>query len=338
MAARVRIKDEAAPAAGKAGGFQAPAPIDLAKPLIVRHRPKSLDVVEGQGQLAASLRGVLDRQEAKSFLFIGPRGTGKTTTAYIVAGKVKTAPGDILFVDGAKYTGVDDFRGITDRLRYRPFGGPSKTCIVDECHRLSGNAWDSILTVTEDPPPHLHWVFCTTNASKVPETIKSRCATYHFKLLNDEAMFKALDRILKRENIELADGVAEMIVREANGSARQMITNLAVARSASGQKDAARMLHAAVESDGIIELCRFLAQGRGSWANAMGILAKIDDDPESIRIVACNYFSAAARKATNPKQIGFWLRLMSAFSIPYNQAEGQAPLLLSLGEVLGAFD
>jgi DNA polymerase III gamma/tau subunit len=340
MAQRVRTAVQPAPAAAAA----APPPVAAsvaAAPLINKYRPLKFNLLAGQEDAVIAIQTVLDDKSAKAFLMIGPRGTGETTSARIIMRAVGCAPTGLVEIDGAKFTGIDNMRDVTDRLLMRPLDGPFKVCIVDECHRLSAQAWDSLLKIIEEPPAHLYWVFCTTDPRKVPETVVSRCAKITFKLMTEAALHTVLGRICEREGIQLAEGVADIMVHEAGGSARQLISNLAVAKNASNRKAAARILQSAVESDAVIELARFLSKGNGSWASAMGIIDKLDKEgvpAESCRIVVCNYMTVAARRSTVDRDVGWFLHLAQAFAFSYGAGESMPQLLISIATALGIGD
>src|ERR1700679_2452146 len=152
--------------------------------LITRYRPQVFDEVIGQDAVVRSLKATVKKKDAQIFLFSGPAGTGKTTLARLVAKAfgVEDKQVESGEIDGATNNGIESMRNIQDIIQYRPFGNSGMRSItIDECHRLSPNAWDSLLKVLEDPPKHVVWFFCTTNPIKVPATIKTRCAKFELK-------------------------------------------------------------------------------------------------------------------------------------------------------------
>ena len=137
----------------------------MSESLYVKYRPQHLDDVTGQDEVVKVLKGLVERNDTHAMLFTGPSGVGKTTLARIVAldlGCVEEN-GGIMEIDGATYTGIDKMRSVQDGTQYQPFGKANHRCVIlDECHRLSGQAWDSLLKVVEEPHSHMSWMFCTT--------------------------------------------------------------------------------------------------------------------------------------------------------------------------------
>lgn len=303
-----------------------------------KYRPKQLSEIIGQDAVVESLEEVITRGETQSFLFTGPAGTGKTTLARIVARKMGCKLQDRLEIDGATFTGIDDMRKVQDIIRYRPFGaGERRAVIGDEVHRLSQQAWDSLLKSVEEPPKHVVWLFCTTNPDKVPRTIHTRCATFKLKEIPDNELTDLVDKIAKQEGIKLPEQIRGLIVREAKGSARQALVNLEVCRKVTDRAKAVELLRTAIDSAETIDLCRFIVDGKGSWKKAMGLVKGLDGtNPEGIRIVVCNYLGTALENSTTEQSTTHLLTLLENFSTPFNQSEGKAPLLLAIGRCLYA--
>lgn len=303
--------------------------------LITKHRPKAFAQVVGQEQTIKALTRVLEQGTSQQFMFHGYFGCGKTTLARIAATMLGCAPGDIMEHDAATFSGIDKMRELTAVMKYRPVGGGEKRAIIlDECHGLSKQAWDSLLKSLEEPNEFVLWFFCTTNIAKVPKTALSRCTQFAIKPMNEQALEKVIARVAKREGMEITPGVMQVLAREAQGSARQALSNLATAGGATTAKEAERLLHVASESDPVMRLCRFLMQP-GSWPVAMGIVAQLEDEnPEGIRIIVSRYFASVIKGAKSNDKAGYALGVLDAFASPYNSAEGFAPLLLSIGRVM----
>lgn len=306
--------------------------------LITDYRPSRLADVIGQRTAVTAIEGILRKKSAQSFLLDGPSGCGKTTLARIIADEVGCTRASIMEIDAATFTGIDAMRQITSTLNYATLSGATaRAVIVDEAHRLSRQAWDSLLKSVEEPPKHVYWFFCTTELGKVPKTIVTRCARITLKLVSDKDLTPLIESVAKQEGITLARGVLDLVVREAHGSPRQALVNLASCANAKDRQDAASLLRSATDSDATIELCRFLVNGAGSWNKAMAIVERLDDEsPESVRIVLCNYAAAALKKSASEKSTLHLLDILEQFSTPFNPSEGVAPLLLAIGRTLYA--
>lgn len=307
----------------------------MSETLHTKYRPRTFEEVVGQGATVKSLKGVLKRGDSQAFLFSGPSGCGKTTLARIAAEQVGCHPKDVLEIDAATYTGIDAMRQVQSTLQYRPFGkSEARAVIIDECHQLSKQAWQSLLKVIEEPPEHVSWFLCTTEAGRVPATIKTRCASFTLKLVKDDVITGLIEEVMEAEGFELAPEITKLVVKEAHGSPRQALVNLGKVQDCKDRKEVAEVLTSALESDATIELARFLING-GSWLKAMVIVGKLEEEnPESVRIVISNYMSAAARGAKSEREALRFLTVLDAFSEPYNASERLAPLLLSIGRVL----
>ena len=299
-----------------------------------KYRPQRWEDIVGQAAAVKSMRDVVRDRSAQSYLLLGPSGCGKTTLARIAAKQLGCTPEALMEEAAAVKTGVDDVRNILNAVDYLPFNSPVRCIIMDEAARLSGNAWDSLLKAIEEPPKYLYWFFCTTNAAKVPETIKTRSHKVILKELTDDELGQLYDNVAEAEGISLPDEVVNIVIREAGGSARQMLVNLAACRNIRTKKEAAQILHSVVETEAVLNLCRLLGNGQASWAKLMTACERLDDEePESIRIIVNNYMAKALRGSKTERDAVHFLNLLEAFATPYHPAEGRAPLYRSIGRV-----
>ncbi|MEI9939436.1 MAG: DNA polymerase III subunit gamma/tau [Pseudomonadota bacterium] len=222
-------------------------------------RPMRFEDLVGQDHVARTLGNAIESgRVAHAFLFTGVRGVGKTTSARILAKALNclgdpdtTPPGtdpgpsvtpclkcaacieialgsdvDVREIDGASYTGVDDVRKLQDSLPYRPARDRFKIVIVDEVHMLSQNAWNAFLKTLEEPPPHVKFIFATTEVHKVPITILSRVQRFDFKLIPTQVIAARLRYVLDQEKIESDDAALGVVAREAAGSMRDAMSLL----------------------------------------------------------------------------------------------------------------
>jgi DNA polymerase III gamma/tau subunit len=300
------------------------------------YRPQLFKEVIGQEAVVKALVELLRTDAAHTFLFTGPSGVGKTTLARLSAKFVRCAPQDIVEIAAAVNTGVDAMREIQTAADYQPFGGESKAIILDEVQRLSKPAWESLLKALEEPSPHTYWFLCTTEPDKVPKTITTRAASFKLKPVADAAMRDLLADVCNREGIELAGDVDGMLISKAAGSPRQLLSDLAIVRGAKDKREAAELLSSAVESEPVRELCRLLTDGKASWQKAMAVVsnAVAQHEPEEIRILVCRYMAAVAINASSDRAAGHALMVLDYFRSPFFSAEGNAPLILAIGNVL----
>src|SRR5512146_125430 len=211
-----------------------------------KYRPQSFEDLEGQEHVSTTIgNAIAQNRVAHAFLFTGVRGVGKTTSARILAKALNCVNGptatpcqkcpqcleitngsdvDVQEIDGASYNGVDEVRRLQETLPYRPQRDRFKIFIVDEVHMLSNAAWNAFLKTLEEPPPHVKFIFATTEVHKVPVTILSRCQRYDFKLVGARQIGARLKDVIGRESLEAEDGAVSVIAREAAGSLRDAMS------------------------------------------------------------------------------------------------------------------
>jgi DNA polymerase III subunit gamma/tau len=205
-------------------------------------RPQVFDDVVGQSHITRTLQNAIESGRlAHAFLFSGPRGVGKTTTARILAkalncsqgptpnpcGKcdscVETAAGtsvDVVEIDGASNRGIEHIRELREAVKYAPVGGKYKVYVIDEVHMLTNEAFNALLKTLEEPPPHVIFIFATTEPQKIPATIHSRCQRYGFKRVALHEIIGRLRTIAGAEGIKISDRGLAMIARASEGSMR----------------------------------------------------------------------------------------------------------------------
>lgn len=305
------------------------------KPLYNLYRPQHWDDLIGNTAEVNALASSIKRGRDHAYLLSGPAGTGKTTSARIGAYELGCEELGLTEVDAATNTGVDSMRDVQSMCRRFAFGSPVRCIIVDECHSLSRNSWESLQKVVEEPPDHVYWFFCTTQPTKVPKTIQSRCLPITFKPLRDQEIRSVVNDVCKAERIRLPDRVDDLIAMEAQGSARQALVYLAKVRDVKTYREAADAVKRVLESDPVLAFCRFLCKpGKRRWTEAMRLLDALgDENPESVRIIVANYVGKALGSAKDD-QAHYLLGVLEAFASTYVSAEGKAPLMYSIGRVI----
>jgi DNA polymerase-3 subunit gamma/tau len=198
---------------------------DLA--LYRKYRPSRWSEVIGQDHIVDVLESsVKDKKVSHAYLFVGSRGTGKTSLARIFANSIGVSANDMYEIDAASNRGIEDIKELRDGVRVLPFDSKYKVYIIDEVHMLSKDAWGALLKTLEEPPKHVIFILATTELQKVPETIISRCQVFTFKKAGDAVLKKMLIDIAKKEGIELDVPSAELIAILGDGSYRDGLGEL----------------------------------------------------------------------------------------------------------------
>jgi len=260
------------------------------------YRPQNFDEYIGGDALKEAVLSCVDR--TRTFLFHGPRGCGKTSLARLIAAHLKIHESDIHEIDAADKTGIDDARQIKSSASYAPMGGSKKIYIIDEVHRLSGNAWDSLLKTLEQPPNHCYFVLCTTELSKVPITIKSRAKSFEVKPLVRKDASLLLEWVCENEQIKLSDPIKNCILDNCEGIPREIIITIDTVRDIKKDEDAIELIASAKYNPQIIDLCRALI-AKKKWSEITAILSSIADEPESIRYAVLGYMNSVLMKSDN---------------------------------------
>src|SRR5689334_2923101 len=245
-----------------------------------KYRPLDFDEVVGQEAVVRTLRNAIERDQVRqAYLFAGPRGTGKTSMARILAKSLNCISGptitpdrtcqacvsiaagtslDVIEMDAASQRGIDDIREIRERVVLQPAEGRYKVYILDEAHQLTDAAFNALLKLIEEPPPHLVFVFCTTDLGKMLPTVRSRCQTFVFSRPRLPEMVQKLRRIADGEGIEAPDAALSLIARSARGAyrdAESTLDQLAAATENQVTVQAVLQLAGAVEEEALFRLC-----------------------------------------------------------------------------------
>ena len=172
--------------------------------LASKYRPSDLSEVTEQSVVVDIVRNICNSKDItnRNFLFIGPAGCGKTTTARIIANALNDGKGEPIEIDAASHSGVDSVREIITQMRSYPLGSKYKVFIIDECHSLSQQSWQALLKTLEEQPAKTVTCLCTTNPEKIPATILSRVQTFQLSKISLEGIYNRLKYIIEQENNE----------------------------------------------------------------------------------------------------------------------------------------
>ncbi len=210
----------------------------MSQALYRKYRPRSLDQIVGQKSIVTSLKNARDTNNiSHAYLFTGPRGTGKTSIARILAFELNNIPYntedlplDIIEVDAASNRGIDEIRDLREKVRTAPTSSKYKVYIIDEVHMLTTQAFNALLKTLEEPPAHVIFILATTESHKLPETIISRTEQYHFKLASMPEVQGHLRSIADTEAINIEQSALDLIAEHSGGSLRDSLSLLDQAR------------------------------------------------------------------------------------------------------------
>ena len=275
-----------------------------------KYRPTNFEEVVGQDHIIKALINGIEQQRIhQAFIFSGTRGIGKTTLARILAKCLNCEKKDIpvpipcdecsnckeiksgrnidfLEIDAASNTQVDKIRDLIETVEYKPAKGRNKVYLIDEVHMLSPQSFNALLKTLEEPPPHVIFIFATTNPEKIPKTVQSRCLQLNLKTVNEELLSDHIQKILKKEKINFDDESTYMISRSANGSIRDALTFLdqALAHGKGELKeDDVKKLLGTIDNSLLINLIDGVVDGDGKKVfNTLSEIEQLSPEYDSI--------------------------------------------------------
>ena len=277
----------------------------------LKWRPNNFDEVVGQPHIVTTLKSAIEKNRlANAYLFAGPRGIGKTSTARILAKALNCKEGtttnpcgkcsscieisqsrslDVIEIDGASNTGVEDVRSLRENVKFAPTSGKFKIYIIDEVHMLSTAAFNALLKTLEEPPEFVKFLFATTHPDKIPSTVLSRCQRLDFRRISTMEIVSQLDKIVKFEKISVDKEVLLAIAKTSDGALRDAESILdqlaAFSKGKISLKDVISIL-GLVEQEALFEITDQII--RKDPKKALSLLNRIIDDGKDINVFLNN--------------------------------------------------
>lgn len=331
----------------------------MSQALYRKWRPQKFSELFGQDHIRTTLQNALSSHRiTHAYLFSGPRGSGKTTTARLLAKSVncqnfkdsepcnkcsscqeiqKGQNLDLIEIDAASNRGIEEIKDLREKIKFTPVKSKYKVYVIDESHMLTREAFNALLKTLEEPPAHVIFVLATTEVHKIPLTILSRCQSFDFRRLSISDLINRISYIAKKENLKIDEGAAKLIAQSASGSARdaESLLDLIISRGLSNiKKQDAEEILGKTETERIKELYEFLI--KKDTASVLSILNQVSDGGKDLFQFSSNLIEFLREKLLlNPSNtLVSWIKLLcQAQKEMKNTALVQLPLELAVVEM-----
>ena len=269
-----------------------------------KYRPTTLEDIRGNSDMVESLQAMLADKETCShaILIHGPTGCGKTTIGRIIATELNCGGNDFREINSADFRGIDTIREVRKSMQFKPLQGDCLVWLIDEAHKLTKDAQNALLKMLEDSPKHVYFILCTTETQGLIATIKSRCAQFQVRPLNERQMFGLLRSVVKAEEETCAKEIYEQIYQDSFGYPRNALQILDRVLKADPENRLKIAKQAEVTQSQSIELCRALINEGTGWKQVREILNGLkEEEPEGIRRHVLGYAQSVLLKSDNER-------------------------------------
>jgi len=306
------------------------------EPLIVKYRPQTFAEVLGHDETMAKLQRRLDSSNSPhAFLLTGPSGIGKTTVARIIANHIGA---ETIEIDAGSSGSIDVIRELIDHGQHLPLSGaPYKMFIIDECHGLSAPAKQALLKILEEPPGHLFFALCTTEAHRIPETWKTRCFPVNLNRVGREAIEELMKVICETEGWQPTNDVLSLVVEEATGQPRKAIMLLERVYDVRDRAEAKRIIAIQdTDTDAVGELGLLLVQGRATWEVLRPVFHRLEEEDnfDGILIPLTRRIIAAMLRETSANKAGVYGQMIEALTFPTQSFDPKAQFYAAMKRII----
>lgn len=295
--------------------------------LYKKYRPKLLKHIVGQDAAVKALSKLLANGFPHATLFSGPSGCGKTTAARIIKSKLGCSDEDCVELDFGQFRGIDTVRDIRQQMQLYPMSGKCRMWICDEIHRATGDSLSAMLKILEDTPDHVYFILATTDPQKLLPTIRTRCTEIKLQPIESKILISLIKDVAGKEGKTVTDAVAERIAEVAEGSARKSLVLLGQVIDLETEEGQLKQILSNDTKKNVADLCQALLK-KATWWTVSGIIARMNEEPETIRRGVLGYMSDVVMKGHNKRG----LQVIANFGNHWYDC-GRAGLILCCGEL-----